>query len=195
MESGSNSQRALSESLRERILLTRGKSAVPDTAEYLSRIREYSEGKNPLELQKQGPAMLSELIASASSSQLTTRPQPNKWSVGEILAHLAEDEIATAWRYRQMVEHSGIDLAGFDQDMWARLGNYRDRAPSESLTLFRLLRQSNLAFLERLAPEQWECFGIHAERGRITVRDLAAHMAGHDANHIEQVRRILQRAT
>ena len=167
---------------------------MPDTAEYLSRIREFSGAKDPLEVQKQGLAVLGELIASASCSQLATRPSPDKWSVGEILAHLAEDEIATAWRYRQMVEHSGIDLAGFDQDLWAHLGNYRDRTPSESLTLFQLLRQANLAFLGQLSPEQFERFGVHAERGRITVRDLAAHMAGHDANHIEQIRRILQRA-
>jgi len=120
-----------------------------------------------------------------------TRPIPNKWSVGEILAHLAEDEIATAWRYRQMVEHNGIELAGFDQDMWARLGDYSSRSPQGSLTLFRLLREANLRFLSQLTPEQWGCFGMHAERGRITVRDLAAHMAGHDANHVEQIRKIL----
>ena len=165
---------------------------MPDTVDYLSRIREYAAGKNPLESQRQGPAALAALIASASNQQLTTRPQPDKWSVGEILAHLAEDEVATAWRYRQMVEHNGIELPGFDQDMWAKLGNYRSRAPRESLALFQLLREANLTFLEQLTPEQWECFGIHAERGRITVRDLAAHMAGHDANHIEQIRRILQ---
>jgi hypothetical protein len=42
-----------------------------------------------------------------------------------------------------------------------------------------------------LSAEQWNCIGIHAERGRITVMELAAHMAGHDANHLEQIRRIL----
>ena len=164
---------------------------MPDRTEYLSRIREHAQGKDPLELQKQAPGLLAELVAAASPWQLTARPSPDKWSVGEILAHLAEDEIATSWRYRQMVEHSGIELAGFDQDLWARLGNYRSRTPRESLALFQLLREANLEFLEQLAPEQWDCFGLHAERGRITVRDLAVHMAGHDANHIEQVRRIL----
>jgi uncharacterized damage-inducible protein DinB len=164
---------------------------VPDTSDYLARIRQYSQGKDPLALQKQTPELLAELVAEKSADQLTTRPSADKWSVGEILAHLAEDEIATAWRYRQMVEHSGIDLAGFDQDLWARLGGYRSRAPRESLELFRLLRMTNLQFLEKLAPEQWNSYGIHAERGRITVRDLAAHMAGHDANHMEQIRKIL----
>ena len=164
---------------------------MPDTPEYLARIRSYAKSEDPLELQERTPAILEDLVAKSSQERLKTRPGPNKWSVGEILAHLAEDEIATAWRYRQMVEHSGIALAGFDQDMWARLGDYASRSQQESLALFRLLREANLRFLSQLMPEQWECFGMHAERGRITVRDLAAHMAGHDANHVEQIRKIL----
>ena len=164
---------------------------MPDTAEYLTRIRSYTHSKDPLELQRETPALLDKLLANASSDQLNKRPGPNKWSIGEILAHLADDEIATAWRYRQMVEHNGIELAGFDQDLWARLGDYGSRKPEDSLALFQLLRGSNLQFLSKLSAEQWECWGTHAERGRITVRDLAAHMAGHEANHIEQIRKIL----
>ena len=164
---------------------------MPDTIDYLARIRDYAQDKDPLQLQGQAPAVLAELVTQASNEQLTTRPSKDKWSISEILAHLAEDEIATAWRYRQMLEHPGLPLAGFDQDLWARMGDYASRAPHESLALFRLLRKANLQFLRQIKPEQWECFGIHAERGRITLRDLVTHMAGHDANHIEQIRRIL----
>ena len=164
---------------------------MPDTAEYLAHIRSLAQSGDPLELQRRTPERIAELIAQATAEQLSARPGADKWSVGEILAHLAEDEIATAWRYRQMVEHNGIDLAGFDQNLWARLGDYRTREPHESLELFRLLRHANLQFLGQLSEEQWDYCGIHAERGRITVRQLAAHMAGHDANHLEQIRRIL----
>jgi hypothetical protein len=90
-----------------------------------------------------------------------------------------------------MVEHSGIELAWFDQDLWAKIGNYGGRDPQESLALFKLLRGANLEFLRGLSADQWNCFGIHAERGHISVLELAAHMAGHDANHLEQIRRIL----
>lgn len=164
---------------------------MPDSPEYLSRIRQHALGKDPLEAQAQTPIVLAELVGDVSDARLVERPSPGKWSIGEILAHLAEDEIATAWRYRQMVEHSGIELAGFDQDLWAKIGNYSRRAPQESLTLFKLMRIANLEFLSGLSTEQWKCFGIHAERGRITVGDLATHMAGHDANHVEQIKRIL----
>jgi uncharacterized damage-inducible protein DinB len=164
---------------------------MPDTSDYLTRIRELAAAKDPLPAQAQTPSLLADLIANLSGERLTTRPAPDKWSVSEILAHLAEDEIATAWRYRQMIEHSGIPLAGFDQDLWARLGNYPGRDPHDSLALFRLLRNANLEFLRTLSPEQWDRSGIHAERGRITVRDLVTHMAGHDANHVQQIQTIL----
>lgn len=164
---------------------------MPDTPEYLARIREQAAGKDPLAAQAESPALIAELIANVPADQLTHRPAPGKWSVAEILAHLAEDEIASAWRYRQMVEHSGLDLAGFDQDLWASLGNYSVRDPQDSLTLYRLLRETNLHFLRALTPEQWDSFGMHAERGRLTVRELASHMVGHDTNHIRQIQNIL----
>jgi hypothetical protein len=109
---------------------------MPDTAEYLAWIRQRAQSGDPLELQRRTLDTLAELIDRATPVQLATRPAPGKWSIGEILAHLAEDEIATAWRYRQMVEHDGIELAGFDQDLWARLGDYPARAPHDSLALF-----------------------------------------------------------
>jgi len=164
---------------------------MPDTPDYLARIRSHAQGKDPLATQAKSPALIAELLGNVPAEKLTARPAPDKWSVTEILAHLAEDEIATAWRYRQMVEHSGIALAGFDQDLWANLGNYAARDGHDSLALFRLLREANLHFLRALTPEQWECFGVHAERGRITVRELANHMVGHDANHIAQIQKIL----
>jgi hypothetical protein len=165
---------------------------MPDTAEYLVRIREFAAGQDPLTSQSETAGVLSRLIENASTERLTMRPRKDKWSVAEILAHLAEDEIATAWRYRQMVEHSASELPGFNQDLWAQLGDYAARPAQESLELFRLLRVANVQFLRKLSAEQWECFGIHAERGRITVRDLAAHMVGNDANHVEQVRNLIR---
>jgi len=114
-----------------------------------------------------------------------------KWSIAEILAHLADDEIATAWRYRQMLENPGCTLPGFDQDAWARMGNHAESNPQDSLDLYRSLRQANLRVLERLSTDQWNSWGVHLERGRITVEELARHMAGHDVNHIEQILKIL----
>jgi DinB superfamily len=162
-----------------------------DPADYQSRLQAYREGRDPIVMQGEAPGLLAELIAGIPVQKLTARPAPGKWSVCEILAHLAEDELTSTWRYRQMIENPGTALSGFDQDLWAQLGDYNAWPPEDALQMFCLLRQANLRTLTKLTPDQWDCHGIHAERGPMTVRALARHMAGHDHNHINQIRCIL----
>jgi hypothetical protein len=159
--------------------------------EYKARILAYTEGKDPLAMQRETPHLLAKLIDGVPARKLSERPSPDKWSVVEIIAHLAEDEITSTWRYRQMVESDGLPLPGFDQELWARLGDYASWSVDDALTMFRLLREANVRMFSRLAPEEWERHGKHAERGPMTVRELARQMAGHDRNHVEQIERIL----
>jgi hypothetical protein len=159
--------------------------------DYQARLNAYVQGKDFLAMQQEMPGLLADLLRPCSPAQLTTSPAPGKWSVIGILAHLAEDELTSSWRYRQMIELPGVALAGFDQDLWARLGDYQSWPATDALQMYRLLREANLRVLSQLRPEQWECFGFHAERGRITVRDLARHMAAHDRNHLDQIRALL----
>ncbi len=165
-----------------------------ETAEqYKARLAHYAEGKDPIAMQREAPRTLAKLIESVAETRLSLRPTPGKWSVTEILAHMAEDELSSSWRYRQMLEHDGSELLGFDQDMWARLGNYASWNSREALEMFRLLREANLRMFAQLTPGQWQRHGVHSERGKLTVQELCRHMATHDVNHIEQVRRILDR--
>ena len=149
---------------------------------------------DPIALQRDAPQILAGLIEGRTEEELSRRPAPGKWSVRAIVAHMAEDELVSTWRYRQMIENSGAVLPGFDQDEWARLGDYESWTAREALEMFRLLREANLRMLGRLTPEEWRRHGTHEERGRMTAEDLARHMAGHDQNHIAQVRRILDTA-
>lgn len=163
-----------------------------ETAEqYKARFEGYVAGKDSISMQREAPQTLARLIEGVSDADLVRRPAPGKWSVSEILAHLAEDELSSTWRYRQMLEHDGLTLHGFDQKLWASWGDYASWKPQDALAMFRLLREANLRMLTRLSPEQWQCHGVHEERGTLTVHDLCRHMAAHDINHIEQVRKIL----
>jgi DinB superfamily len=161
--------------------------------QYKARLAAYTEGKDPIAMQREAPRTLAHLIEGASESTLRFGPSPGKWSVTEILAHMAEDELSSTWRYRQMLEHDAPELPGFDQEMWARLGDYPSWNAHEALEMFRLLREANLRMFSQLTPEQWQRHGVHAERGKLTVRELCRHMASHDINHIEQIRGILGR--
>lgn len=160
-------------------------------ADYKARILSYIEGKDPLEVQRKTPELLADMIVSVPEKQLLERSSPDKWSVAELLAHFADSEAVNTWRYRQMIEHDGGPLPGYDQELWHRLGDYPSRRPEESLMLFRLLREANLRTFARLTPEEWQRKGIHAERGPTTVRDLVVLIAGHDLNHLAQIRKIL----
>jgi uncharacterized damage-inducible protein DinB len=160
-------------------------------AEYKARILSYVEGKDPIAVQRQTPELLAQMMVGLPEAKLQARPAAGKWSVAELLAHLAEAEIGASWRYRQMIEDNGAPLAPYDQQLWHDLGSYASRNPAESLQLFRLLRENNLRMFENLTDEQWERYGVHAERGKMSVRDLVQQIAGHDLNHLEQIRNSL----
>jgi DinB superfamily len=166
---------------------------VSDFAAYTARLLAPTAGKDPLALQSEAVATIEKLLDGVPEEVLRRRPQPGKWSVVEILAHLAEDELATSWRYRQMLENDGGPLASFDQDRWAEWGDYASWDPASALALFRLLRDANLRLLRSLDATQLRASGVHAERGPLTVADLARHMAGHDLNHLEQIRSLVAR--
>jgi uncharacterized damage-inducible protein DinB len=163
-----------------------------ETAEqYKARFAAYIDGKDVLAMQREAPRTVAQLMEGVPETRLKAKPAPGKWSVTEIVAHMAEDELISAWRYRQMIEHDNPVLSDFDQDLWAQLGDYAKWKPDEALEMFRLLREANLRMFERLTPEQWQRPGVHAQRGNITVQGQCRHMAAHDINHIEQVKRIL----
>jgi hypothetical protein len=159
--------------------------------QYKARILGLMEGKDAVSIQRETAAKLARLIEGVPAAKLANRPAPDKWSVSEVLVHLAEAEVSSFWRYRQMIEHNGSAIIPFDQDLWYKLGEYSSRNPHESLQLFRLLRDANLRLFDQLTPEQWQMGGVHAERGPMTVADLARQIAGHDINHLAQVEKIL----
>lgn len=137
-----------------------------ETAEqYQKRLAEYIDGQGPLTIQSLTAKKLERLITEAPVSELTRRPQPDKWSIIEIIAYLAEDELVSSWRYRQMIKQKGAILNGFNQDLWAALGKYSRWTVGEALELFRLLREANLRMLNGLSAEQWAGWGNHTERG------------------------------
>ena len=159
--------------------------------EYVQRILTYVRGKDPLNIQAQTAKELERLIEGASASRLRKRPGPGKWSVAEILAHLADTEIVASWRIRAILAAPGTPIQAFDQDAWVTAGHYDKRDPSKSVEVFRVLREMNVALFKTLTPEQWKHHGIHAERGAETVEYIVRLYGGHDLNHTHQVAQIL----
>ena len=116
--------------------------------QYTQRILANAEGQDPLKLQAATPKKLARLIKGVPAAKLRKRPAPEKWSVAEILAHLADVEIVVGWRMRSILGAPGTPVQAFDQSAWVVSGHYDKRDPGESIELHRVLREANLALLK-----------------------------------------------
>lgn len=159
--------------------------------QYTARILSHSAGHQALKVQAATAKKLERLIKGVPAAKLRKRPAPDKWSVSEILAHLADAEVAGSWRIRLILGAPGTPVAAFDQDAWVTALHYDRRDPRKSVEQFRVMREANLALLKSLTPEQWQHHGIHSERGKETVEHVTKMFAGHDLNHLQQIERIL----
>ena len=160
--------------------------------QYTQRVLGYVEDKKPLTVQAATANKLARLIKGVPVSRLRKRPAPDKWSVSEILAHLADAEIVGGFRMRLILGDPGTPIPAFDQDRWVSSGHYDKRNPRRSVEQFRTLREANLALLKSLTREQWKHHGVHSERGVETIDRIAHMFAGHDLNHLRQIERILR---
>ena len=112
-------------------------------------------------------------------------PGPGKWSVRQIVCHLADTEIAFSFRLRQALAEPNHVIQPFDQDRWGeRYGAYDLASALES---FASLRRWNLSLLQSLKPEDFSRPLSHPERGPMVFQTLVETMAGHDLNHLKQM--------
>ena len=160
--------------------------------QYSQRLLSYTEGKESFSLQQAAPKKLAVLLKGKTKKQLTRRPAPDKWSVAEVAAHLADSEVAIAWRLRQILSTNGIAIQAYDQDSWAKTFDYTHRDTKLSLEMFRVLRDSNIALLKTVPKELWENYGVHQERGNESIAHLVRLIAGHDLNHLRQIEELVK---
>jgi hypothetical protein len=149
-----------------------------------------SEIKELLERFRRGPELMATVLTGAAGSELDYVPAPGKWSVRQIVAHLADAEIVGAGRFRRVIAEENPTLAGYDQDAWARNLNYAHRKTSDSLDTFRRLRAENWELLKDLPEAAFERRATHTERGTVTLLDLLKTYAAHPEAHARQVREV-----
>lgn len=160
--------------------------------EYTKRLLSYSDNQNGIALQQTTPKKLAGLLKGKTKKVFTKRPASGKWSVAEILAHLADAEVAISWRLRQILSTNSIPIQSFDQDAWASTFDYAHRDPKQSLETFRVLRNANIALLKAAPRKLWDNYGLHDERGHESIAHMVQMVAGHDLNHLQQIEAILK---
>jgi hypothetical protein len=154
---------------------------------------------------------LAAATAGRGAAELARRPAPAAWAAVEIVCHLRDIEELVMLRFRMMLamDEPRLIVAGdmphppqawglgpgdgppVDPVRWAEERQYLVNEPSGALAAFRRRRAETLALLGRLTAEQWRRGALHPSRGRVTFAEWPALMAGHDDNHLDQLRRAL----
>jgi len=144
--------------------------------------------RTPLDVISTTPSRLAQLVEKIGPARLEVSPAPGKWSVRDIVAHLADAEVAFAFRLRQTLAEDHHVIQPFDQDLWAK--SYPQCDAQLALAALSALRAWNVALIKSVEPDHLYKPVTHPERGAMTFQTIVETMAGHDRNHIKQIEAI-----
>src|SRR5690242_9356452 len=149
-----------------------------------------SDLPNVLERYRRGPEVLAVVLTGVFGEEEDFSPAPGKWSIRQIIAHLADAELVGAHRLRQVIAEDNPTLVAFDQDAWARNLDYTRRKPKQSLETFRRVRAENYELLKGVPESAFGRTGNHTENGSTTLLQLVEGYASHAESHARQLQEI-----
>ena len=147
-----------------------------------------SEISELLERYRRGAELLAVSITGAAGSEFDFAPEPGKWSIRQIVAHVADAELVGAMRFRRVIAEDDPRIEAFDQDAWTAHLDYARRKPSQALETFRRIRAENFELLKELPESAFSRRGIHSERGPMSLLEMVKGYAEHAENHAQQLR-------
>jgi uncharacterized damage-inducible protein DinB len=158
-------------------------------ASQLNPYAKYLGDAPPHDVLEMTPVTIARLIRSSDNARLTRAPAAGKWSIRDILCHLADCEITFAFRLRQTVAEAHHVIQPFDQDQWA--SSYSALDARDALELYTAFRRWNLLFIAAVGSAAESKPVQHPERGEMTFRTIIETMAGHDGNHLAQIESLI----
>jgi uncharacterized damage-inducible protein DinB len=158
----------------------------------LNPYAKFLEGRDPIPVITSTADHLRALTEPLSPAQADAPPAPGKWSVREIIAHLADCELVFSFRLRQTLSEEHAIIQPFDQEIWAK--RYAAYDLPSALALFTATRNWNLKLLTTVDEADRHRPTTHPERGTMTLWTIVETMAGHDINHLQQLERIASAA-
>lgn len=136
---------------------------------------------------EQTPIIIEKILWAATDEQLQWKPSMERWSISEVLAHLADVEV-TGFRERiqKMLDHENPTLEPYDQNAAYAAGKYSGKA-REHLKKFCHERDRSLSALRYVPAAMIARRGQHQSIGPITIGMLMNEWAFHDLGHIRQI--------
>ena len=137
----------------------------------------------------EGYQRLTEQLTQFPEEAIHFKPSPDKWSIAEIICHIADAEANAYVRLRKAIAESGGEIAPYDHNAWAENLFYDKLDYKDALELIRILRKNMYEVLKLVPEEQWLNYFMHPETGRITLKDGVQLYVEHIEMHIQQMHR------
>jgi len=134
-----------------------------------------------------GPRIVSRLVAQIARGRYDERTNPDRFTLREAVAHLADWEPILRGRIEKAVREPDSAVQGLDEGVRAEQMGYGSWDVQEQLANFAGERAKTIQYLKGLAPEDWAKAITHNEKGRQTVADQANQLLGHDLYHIDHL--------
>lgn len=136
----------------------------------------------------QGPAYLAEALQDCPRKMWLYRPSHDRWSIHEIILHLADSEAEAYIRCRQFIAEPGSEAQVYDAATWASSLGYFHQSTKEALGLITRLRRMTHRILIYIPEHVWSHSVRHPEKGFLTLDEWLGIQAQHIPHHTEQIR-------
>lgn len=143
-----------------------------------------------LERFRRGAELVAMSMTGCAGAELDFVPGPGRWSVRQIVCHLADAEIVGAMRFRQTIAEDNPAVQWYDEKAWAENLDYAKRKVSPVIETFRRIRGENYELLKDLPAAAYSRTCRHSELGPLTLLDLLRIYTEHAENHTRQLRAV-----
>src|SRR5467141_346732 len=162
--------------------MTKTRPAEGEYAPYAEKYVSLITGTDILETLEAQLKQTTTLFSGRSERDGDFRYGPEKWTVKEVVGHIADTERIFAYRALRIARGDQTPLAGFEQDDYVRGGNFAERTLANLAQEFGLVRAATIALFRSLQKDAWQRRGV-ANKNEVSVRALAFIVAGHELHH------------
>ncbi len=115
------------------------------------------------------------------------RPAPDRWTIHEIVVHIADSEANSYVRCRRLLAEPGSAVMGYDEWQWAKALDYHAQSTAEAVELFRWLRRLSYRLIKYQPEEDWANTVQHTESGLMNLDQWLDTYDRHIPDHIAQM--------
>ncbi len=158
-----------------------------DCSAYFLSYTDRVEGDDVLGVLEQGTARARRALGSLDEERASFRYAPGKWSVKELVGHIADAERVFTHRAHWFARAHPDPLSGFEENAFNAASSFDARSLSSILDELDTVRAATLSLFRNLTDEELERSGV-AEGNRFVVRSVPWLLAGHEQHHLGVLR-------